>query len=168
MSHIPFLISCILQLLRHFQAADARGKQQVLNYYFFILVDFFSDIFNTQIIWDLNLGSTNNQEWTRSFHQVPNCAEIWRCVREAEWIRDTSACECCFESCCNWSKHTELLCCSWRLGDLHTSTSSLSQAVNSSSKEESLTFLFLCESLSPTWVCKCCLKESILITTHQP
>lgn len=166
MSHIPFLISCILQLLRHFQAADARGKQQVLNYYFFILVDFFSDIFNTQIIWDLNLRLTRNElEVSIRFQIVLRFEGV---VREAEWIRDTSACECCFESCCNWSKHTELLCCSWRLGDLHTSTSSLSQAVNSSSKEESLTFLFLCESLSPTWVCKCCLKESVLITTHQP
>lgn len=78
MSHIPFLISCILQLLRHFQAADARGKQQVLNYYFFILVDFFSDIFNTQIIWDLNLRLTRNElEVSIRFQIVLRFEGVW-------------------------------------------------------------------------------------------
>lgn len=71
MSPIPSLTSCILQLLRHFQAADTRAKQQVLNYYFFILVDFFSDILRWTFLTPKSFGIlTSGLQTTRNELEV--------------------------------------------------------------------------------------------------
>lgn len=140
LSHTLHLTSYLFQL-RHFQAADTWAKQKVLNCYFFILVDFFSHILRWTFLTPKTIGiltlglrtPRNELEVSIRFQTALRPEGVWERQNVLETPLLVNVVE--FKAAAVGTNTQELFCCCcWRLGDLHTSTSRLSQALNSNSK----------------------------------